>query len=305
MAMYKKILILVFASLTLGANMPLDYLEEYDKETCLGLLKTTDLADLWSSFLSLQTELYFPWEVELMTAQSFWQEAKNVLELGSGNGAYLHKLSTRFPGKDYVGVEIRPHYVEQAKQKFSGLEFREGDVEVENEEYFGLFDVILFRLTLQHLKNPRPALQHAYKYLKSGGHVIIIESYDAARGSSHDIPSLEEALRQLNEQSKESKCNRQITMEILTELQNGNGLYKIAFTSLDVQGNPLRERTRLEGLRERKLYSNLALLFLHIINRGYGVSVDFPSAYEEVKSYLEDENAWVCPGFHYFILRKI
>ena len=68
--------------------MSLKHLDEHDKETCLELLETADLGTLWDNFLKRPTELYFTPEADLIESHKFWQKAKNVLELGSGNGAF-------------------------------------------------------------------------------------------------------------------------------------------------------------------------------------------------------------------------
>lgn len=316
--MYKRFWIQTFPFIcltlfsSLGASVCLDHLEEYDQETCLEMLKAVDLTDLWSCYLSGQTNLFFDQEAELIANETFWQEVKNVLDLGSGNGAYLHKLSARFEEKHYVGIEKQAKFVEQANQKFGkwGLEFREGDADFENEELLDLFDVVLFRVSLQHLKNPRLALEHAYKYLKQGGHVIIIESYDPANTSSHFISTFEKASQQHKERNKkEANDSRLISLEILKELKNGDKpldeLYEVELTNLDEQGNSIGKNIRFESERERKLCFNQILLFLDILNKQLGISVDFQKAYEELKVYLEDDKAWISPGMHYLILRKI
>ena len=253
----------------------------------------------------------FTQEADLIANQNFWQQAKNVLELGSGNGAYLHRLSTRFSDKNYLGVEKQPEPVKQSNQNFGGskLEFREGDAELANEDLEDQFDVVLFRLTLQHLKKPRLALEHACTYLKNGGHVIIIDSYDPARTTSHTISSLEEALCQHNERNKkESKGNRQITMEILDELKKCNGtlgkLYEVEFTNLNEQGEVLKTVVKFENQQERRLYFTGVLLYLDILNKAWEVPVDFSKTHEELQVLLENEKAWICPGMHFLILKK-
>ena len=152
-------------------------LESYPKETCLTILQNVEFADLWNNFLSVQTTLYFDQESELINNQNFWKDAQHVLEIGSGNGAYLHCLSEKFQQKNYTGVEKESNLVDQANQQFANLrlEFKQGNAEFENLAHVNAFDVVLFRLTLQHLKDPKLALEHAYQYLKPGGHVIIID----------------------------------------------------------------------------------------------------------------------------------
>ena len=97
-------------------------LEEHDKEICLALLEAADLADLWNDLLNVQTDLYFTQEAGLIASQKFWQEAKNILEFGSGNGAYLDQLSARFEGKNYLGIEKQSKLAKQSNQNFGRSE---------------------------------------------------------------------------------------------------------------------------------------------------------------------------------------
>lgn len=308
-----KIFIVFFASMFgLGAEIHLDRLIEYDQQTCTEILREADLRDVWNCFLKGQADLFFNKDAELLMSEKGWTTAKNILELGSGTGAYLFRLSEIFKDKNYLGLEKQSTFVQQSNIQFgrAGLLFIEGDAEEENEHYNNQFDVVLYRLTLQHLKDPKRSLQIAYQYLKQDGCVIIIDSYDPAKSSSHPMPSMEEATRQHNERNKTTlKGNRRITIEILEDLQNGNGplfgLYEVTRTSLDVEGNRLEKGIRFESEEDRKRYFNHALLFLTILSKEYDISVDFSKAYEELQVYLEDQTSWVCPGLHFLVLKKL
>lgn len=296
----------------LGAEIHLDKLIEYDQYTCAEILQEANLSDLWNYFLKGQADLFFNQEAELLAAEKGWIMSQNILELGSGNGAYLYRLSEVFKDKTYLGVEKQFSLVTQSNVQYGrhGLAFVEGDAEEQNEQFKDQFDAVLFRLTLQHLNNPRLSLQLAYQYLKQDGYVIIFDSYDPAKRSSHKIPSMEEASRQQNERNKATlKGNRRITIEILEDLQNESSslsnLYEVVRTSLDVQGNRLEKAVRFESEHDRKRYFNHALLFLGIFSKEYGISVDFSKAYEELQVYLKDEKAWICPGMHFLVLKKI
>lgn len=306
------LIFLMFFSLPLEANMNLEHLLEYKKDTCLEMLQTAELSELWDQFLKIQVALFFDQEAKLIADEQWWKESKNILELGSGNGLYLHKLSSKFGNKKYFGVEKQQPLVEQSIRIFNnpGLEFLEGDAEIEDKKYLGQFDVILFRMTLQHLKAPWLALEHAHKYLKRGGHIIIIDAYDPARSSSHTIPSLEEASLKHNAlNQKDANGNRKITIEILNKLNKKeeplNEQYEIVFTNLDQKGNLLKNVVIFEGEQYRKLYFNHILLFLNILNKSRKIPVDFSRAYDELTIYLGDQKAWVRPGTHYLILKKI
>lgn len=302
----------LFPLLGLKAETHLDHLVEYDKQTCVEILQAADLPELWNYFLKGQANLYFSQEAEWLSQEDCWTRAQNILELGSGNGAYLSRLSEVFKEKTFLGVEKQASFVEQSNSQFgrSGLTFIEGDAELAYEQYNNQFDAVLYRLTLQHLKNPKLSLKLAYQYLKKDGYVFIIDSYDPAKISSHEIHVFEEASRQHNERNRASlKGNRRITIEILEDLQNRNGslsnLYEVVHTSLDVQGNRLEKGIRFESEQDRKRYFNHALLFLSILKKGYEVPVDLSEAYSELQVYLEDEESWICPGMHLLILKKI
>ncbi len=301
-----------FTSLGLRAEDHLDRLAEYDQRACTEVLQKADLAELWNYFLKGQANLYIEQEVEWLSQKDGWAKAQNILELGSGNGAYLSQLSETFKDKVFLGVEKQASYVEQSKAQFgrSGLAFIEGDAESNNEQYYNQFDAVLYRLTLQHLKNPKLSLELAHQYLKKDGYVFIIDSYDPAKISSHEIHSFEKACRQHNERNRATlKGNRRITIEILEDLQNKNSilsnLYEVAHTSLDVQGNRLEKGIRFESEQDRKRYFNHALLFLSILKKGYEVPVDMSEVYSELLVFLEDEKSWICPGVHLLILKKI
>lgn len=306
------IFILLNSCLFLQAGANLERLLDYDQETYLEELSKAAICDVWNAFLNVQSNLYFGKEVDLIARNNFWQTARNVLDIGSGNGIYLNKLATKFVDKNYLGIEKQPHLVEQANKQFGrfGLAFREGDAEIYNKEQAGLFDVVSFCVSLQHLQNPRVALEHAYSYLAKQGHVIIIDAYDQGRKSSHVISTLEDASRQHNElNQKKNKGNRQITMELLRELQNKSStlseLYEIAYTNLDIHGNSLGDEVKFESKLERELYVNLVILFLAILNKEWGIQVNYSKAYEELKIYLKDDASWVSSDTHILILRKI
>ena len=307
-----RLFFVLFCYHQLMAEVRLDRLIDYDRHTCAGRLQAAELSDLWNWFLKGQADLFFGGEAEQFASEQAWVAARNILEIGSGNGAYLHHLAETFPDKTYLGVDKQLPFVAQSNAQFGrqGLAFEAGDAEVENTSYAGQFDAVLFRLTLQHLKNPRRALEIAHKYLPPNGSVFIIDSCDAAQRSSFAVPIVEEASRRHNERNRTaSSGNRRITTEILEELQNRtgplNGLYEVARTSVDVTGNPLEKGTRFESEQDRRRYFNHCLLFLAILNKGYEVPIDFEKAYDELSGYIADETSWVSIGMHFLVLKKI
>lgn len=293
------------------ADMSFNNLIEYDKADCLELLGKADTAELWDVFLEGQTKLFFDSEVQWIANADWWQSSKRILEIGCGNGAYLAKLADQFQGKKFLGIEKLPLSVAQAQERNSrdSVIFREGDAEVFDPQLIDSADIILFRLVLQHLNDPMIALKAAARYLSSNGYVLIIDVYDKARRTSHPITAIDEAVALAAEsQLKKQNGNRRITLDLLQALEDGKSplseLYEVIFSNLDAKGNILCGGIQSKGERARELYFNYGLLFLTLVHRTYQVPVNLDKAYEELKSYREDEGAWSSMGMHLLVLKK-
>lgn len=290
----------------------LNNLIEYDKTICLEILEKATNEELWHVFLEGQAELFFEPEFQWIANQIWWNEAKNILEIGFGNGAYLAKLSDRFEQKLFYGIEKLPQSVNQANKCYARdkIAFHEGNAEVFNEQLCNSANVILFRLTLQHLNEPLLALQNAWQYLDSNGYVLIIDSCDLAKKTSHPITAIDKALKVVAEsQISHGKGNRKITCEIVKILENKESplseFYEIIFNEFNLTGNVKYEHCLVEGPKSRKLYFNHNLLFLTLLHRTYQISVDLSKGYDELNDYLKNENAWTALGTHHLVLKKI
>ena len=131
--------------LLLRAEMNLD---QFDKKTCLEALQTAELPELWDHYLKRQTDLYFGQEANWLAQKECWVKARHVLELGSGNGTYLHQLSETFKDKTFLGLEKNSAYVKQASAQFTrtGLAFIEGNAEIEYEQLNDQFDAVFLQV---------------------------------------------------------------------------------------------------------------------------------------------------------------
>jgi SAM-dependent methyltransferase len=294
-----------------GPDMSLNNLIEYNKADCLGLLEKADTAELWDVFLEGQAKLFFDSEVQWFANADWWQSSKRILEIGCGNGAYIAKIADQFQGKKFLGIEKLPLSVAQAQERNSrdNVTFREGDAEVFEPQLIDSADIILFRLVLQHLNDPVIALKEAARYLSTNGHVLIIDAYDKARRTSHPITAIDEALALAAEsQLKNRSGNRRITLDLLQTFEDGksplSGLYEVVFSNLDAKGNIFCGGIQSKGKRAREIYFNYGLLFLTLVHRTYQVPVNLDKAYEELKSYREDKEAWSSMGMHLLVLKK-
>jgi len=251
--------------------------------------------------------------VRFIADETWWQKAENVLEIGSGTGIYLSRLADTFAHKTYLGIEQKTAFVEVFNRNFRRpqVDFREGDAASFDKRLSGTFDVVIFRLTLQHLKDPKQALEHAFHYLKPGGHILIYETIDSYRKISHPTPYCKKAVDTLNEQNKkEGKGNRQISLQILSHLQNNESpysqMFKLVSTNLNLNEEDVigDKRVIFKSKQERALYFNQVLNFTTIL-KNRQIPVDLSIVYEEARQYLDDDTSWACPGWHKLVLGKL
>jgi SAM-dependent methyltransferase len=202
----------------LEADVSLSNLIQYEKATCIERLEKADTTELWDVFLEGQATLFFDTEFQWIAKGDWWAPSERILEIGSGNGAYLSRLADQFHEKTFQGVEILPLSVNQANEHYAkdNLAFREGNAEIFDTRLIDSADIVLFRLTLQHLKDSSVALKNAADYLAPNGYVLIVDACDMAKRTSHPISALDEALHLVAEtQNKNGKGNRKVTLELL------------------------------------------------------------------------------------------
>jgi 2-polyprenyl-3-methyl-5-hydroxy-6-metoxy-1,4-benzoquinol methylase len=92
-----------------------------------------------------------------------------VLDCGAGGGEFSYLLSSR--GYRLTGIEPNDGYREYARAEY-GVDLRPGTLE-DNEFGPAEFDLITIFHVLEHVPDPRAALQRLAAWLKPGGHLYI------------------------------------------------------------------------------------------------------------------------------------
>jgi SAM-dependent methyltransferase len=157
------------SNVTQNSTTPPDF---WDKE-----YETLD--DIWGELHRIQTDFCFGMELGCYYSSPLWHAAKTVIDLGSGIGYYLGRLSSVFSNKHYTGIDINGVFVEHAK---SGN--HNPNVHFECSDLFnfeGKFDFLLIRLVFQHLSNPETAIDKIADLLKPGGGAFIVDALDPYR----------------------------------------------------------------------------------------------------------------------------
>ena len=109
-----------------------------------------------------------------------WMGGK-ILEIGSGIG----NLSEFFldDGADITLSDIRKHYCDELKRRFSGhkslkevvvLDLVHPDFDQQYASYFNTYDSAFALNVVEHIEDDTLAMQNLYKLLKPGGRVLIL-----------------------------------------------------------------------------------------------------------------------------------
>ena len=113
------------------------------------------------------------------------QNAKRVLELGSGQGANLKYLSKHFPDVEFLGIDLS----HESKTLSSNAKTLQGDYHKLTSKVKGEFDVVFAIETLCHSNNKVKVLNEVAKLLTRSGYFI---SYDAYRIKTSNLSETEE-----------------------------------------------------------------------------------------------------------------
>jgi len=112
-----------------------------------------------------------------------------VADLGAGEGLISQLLARR--ADEVVCIDNSPKMVEfgsdlAAKNGFTNLVYKLGDIE-EVPLKDSSFDLVLLSQALHHAQHPERAIAEAYRILKPGGKVIIIDLLEHQFEKAHDL----------------------------------------------------------------------------------------------------------------------
>lgn len=125
-------------------------------------------------------------------------DAKNVLELGAGNGSNGAHLAQRNPKVDFFGLDLSKKMLKK-HQNIKNYKQDLGDYHNLSKYTDNNFEVAFIIEALCHSNNKRLVLNKVYRKLKRGGIFIIIDGY--ARKSYDKMTDDEKLAQQLTEKS--------------------------------------------------------------------------------------------------------
>ncbi len=175
----------------------------------------------WDVLLDSQTDLMFPAELQFFFASEAWHKARRILDVGCGNGYYLTKLRTYFADKKYTGIDKSNDLIQLAKANTlpGGIAFQRSDFFSYKPDE--LFDVLLLRLTVQHMNGLQKMLSDAYHITSDQASLIIIEPDPGMTKNIPPTPLFWDTLEKIELASARLNKNRGSIDQLSQQLRQG------------------------------------------------------------------------------------
>lgn len=120
----------------------------------------SELDSFVESHLNLQVRISYPEHHGFLIRHKLI-ECSRVLDVGTGNGTFVARLSQDHPHTHFVGIDKRRQCIESCKKLVSeNLEFEQVDMFSRESRFdFSQFDGVLMRYFLLHIDNSRKILE--------------------------------------------------------------------------------------------------------------------------------------------------
>jgi len=248
----------------------------------------------WDSLLGVQTELFLPYELAFLLACPQWSAAQSILDVGCGNGDYLGRINSFFPGKRYAGVDISTEMVSVARATHGArIDFFVSD-------FFHYqppepVDAVLMRLVLQHLRGVEPVLGHCASMLRPGGSLYIFEPDPKQFRTLPETPLFTELLGKIEESAHRAQTNRARLSELPSMLGEVRG-WKIDRACTMVAPSI--------SAQSRQRFLHMCLLWIDILEAGGAFNFPFDEVRTELEEWAAKDVSYGQVGLSLLALRR-
>lgn len=249
---------------------------------------------IWNRQLDLQVRAFFSADKKFLDTLPGFKKAQAVLEIGSGNGAFLINLAKAFPGKTYRGIDASAELTKHARLRTQHVH----DVTFSVEDLYrlgpesGQYDVIFARLVIQHLPDLHGFIKVASSLLSPGGQLILIECEDDRIGFTPDCPRVTTMMKAARKRQPAGGPKAAIQQVKRAARKNG--------FSLTQDRVVIRAITGSARATARQLWENTGRL----IETVYKTSANVPELRRQLMKWEQTPGSEARMGYRYVIFRK-
>ena len=253
-----------------------------------------EIKEQWDELLCLQADITLPVELPCYYAEKGWLEARSVVDLGTGNGYYLKRLQERFPAKKYLGLDVEPHFIGLANERYGGqpgeLSFRVADI----FDFDGQFPSVVCRLVAQHMPCLDEFASCVASYVELGGVVFNVEPNDNLRSFWPRMTETERLFRAFSQHRSDVGRDRNAGRE-LVGIAEKHGLETLRHQTLLIPST-------LPGYKD--LFVRFHQLIFDLFERKYGIAADYEALRQELSDWRANDASYAQIGIYVSVFRK-
>ena len=248
----------------------------------------SNLFQIWDEIQCVQTDFCFAQEIPAFYMSESWiKSARTVLDVGTGNGYFLKKISDLFPDKLYSGIDISKEFIGRAKQ-----EHKDDNISYAVQNYFDVsecYDFLIMRLFWQHLPLDQleSALMKLEQITKKGSSVLICDAWDKVRVFEPDLPEFKKVIAAYTEHQSGTNRDRNIVERLLQEIAQ-NESWGIKSDLKIIIPSTVNDNLKLF----RRVYDLWIRLFECLRN----IEIDFTPAKKELEKWKQNKTAYTQAG---------
>lgn len=243
--------------------------------------------EAYDKMLTYQVEINRKIEMPLVNNEHLLR-ANTILDIGCGNGYFVHQIASQYPEKEFVAIDIDSSMVEYAHTHNSCKNITYHNKSYEEFSTETMFDVIIARLIVHIIPECRDFFQWIYSHLSYGGALIIIDADDDNYSVYPELPYFSAMEKRTND--KINNIGMRDTKAIVREELAECGFKEDRFFTYSPNSISV----------DKSLFYRYMVYVVRI-----EIGDEMPAeAYEELFEWYVDENSFIQYGLYFGLYLK-
>jgi ubiquinone/menaquinone biosynthesis C-methylase UbiE/methionyl-tRNA formyltransferase len=238
---------------------------------------------LWDRLLSIQVDLCNRADLDAVRRVPGWENAQRVLDLGCGNGAFIHMLARHAPEKQFVGLDESAPMIELARRRSpANVTYAYQDLNELEPGKLGPFDLVIARFLVQYLPSLSRFLRQAVALLRSGGNLLLYDANDRMVRLHPPVPAVDALYQQIAVRQGQSGVGREMVSRLLERYRQFGLVWHGSIPLVHVADTPSEKRVLRDYLANSFAFSRHCL----------GLDTDLATAEAELDGWAGREDSW-------------